>query len=91
MSDASINAILSQIRSLQGQMQVRPAPTEAPPAAATRTGADRANRTEGGGTVGVQAVQWHMGRNSGRNTGRDSDRTSTRESAPGPEAPHTED
>lgn len=38
MSDASINAILSQIRSLQGQMQARPAATEAPPAAASEAG-----------------------------------------------------
>ena len=39
MSDASINAILSQIRSLQGQLQVgRPTPPEAGPAPAEGPG-----------------------------------------------------
>ena len=39
MSDASINAILSQIRSLQGQLQTqRPSPVETPAPAAAETG-----------------------------------------------------
>jgi flagellar hook-basal body complex protein FliE len=39
MSDASINAILSQIRSLQGQLQTsRPAPVETPAPAAAEGG-----------------------------------------------------
>jgi flagellar hook-basal body complex protein FliE len=39
MSDASINAILSQIRSLQGQMQAtRPSPLESPAVAAPEAG-----------------------------------------------------